>query len=62
MRGQIRNPETEDLGLENHVCELQLLLRSFAELKVMFSLFRLEDGENMFMEKIEFLYKVTHTP
>ena len=31
---RIMNPETVGLGIETHVCELQLLLRPFAELKV----------------------------
>ena len=28
------NPDTRRLGLEGHVCELQLLLQQFAELQV----------------------------
>ena len=31
---QIVNPTTEQLGVETHICELQLLLLPFAELKV----------------------------
>ncbi len=31
---QIINKDTIELGVETHICELQLLLRPFAELKV----------------------------
>ena len=31
---RIKSPEAVRLGLDGHVCELQLLLRAFAELKV----------------------------
>ena len=33
-KSQIKNDTTEDLSIENHVCEVQLILRPFAELKV----------------------------
>ena len=32
---QLMTAETEALGVETHVCEVQLLLLTFAELKVM---------------------------
>jgi hypothetical protein len=31
---RIVNNETKDLGIETHVCEVQLLLKAFAQLKV----------------------------
>ena len=31
---RIVNDETKDLGVETHVCEVQLILKAFAELKV----------------------------
>ena len=31
---QITCPETRDAGIDNHVCELQLIYKPFAELKV----------------------------
>jgi hypothetical protein len=31
---QIANKDSIELGIETHICELQLLLRPFAELKV----------------------------
>ncbi len=34
MNLRIVMPETKELGVNTHVCELQLLLRQFAELKV----------------------------
>ena len=33
---RVDNPQTRDLGVETHVCEVQLLLKSFAILKVRF--------------------------
>ena len=34
MNMRVVSPATLELGIETHICELQLLLRPFAEVKV----------------------------